>query len=140
MSRKSLIICLAVLAVMIVGIGISVAVLYSGTDNSKDKEMTKVAGDSRFLLLPAVPSDAVMLCCFSDAEKVSQSIYGNSAFPSKLKESGARLGRMTASLHFAGKLYTLYVLDLGKAASQPSVDAEAVMEAAEDALGCAIHM
>ena len=55
MSRKSLIICLAVLAVMIVGIGISVAVLYSGTDNSKDKEMTKVAGDSRFLLLPAVP-------------------------------------------------------------------------------------
>ena len=63
MSRKSLIICLAVLAVMIVGIGISVAVLYSGTDNSKDKEMTKVAGDSRFLLLPAVPSDAVMLCC-----------------------------------------------------------------------------
>ena len=43
MSRKSLIICLAVLAVMIVGIGISVAVLYSGTDNSKDKEMTKVA-------------------------------------------------------------------------------------------------
>ena len=130
MSRKSLIICLAVLAVMIVGIGISVAVLYSGTDNSKDKEMTKVAGDSRFLLLPAVPSDAVMLCCFSDAEKVSQSIYGNSAFPSKLMESGARLGRMTASLHFAGKLSTLYVLDLGKAASQPSADAEAVMEAA----------
>ena len=37
MSRKSIILCLAVLAVMILGIGVAVAVLYSGTGGEKTR-------------------------------------------------------------------------------------------------------
>ena len=120
MSRKSLIICLAVIAAMVVGIGVAVAVLYSGTNTSRNDSVAKVSDDSRYLLLPAVPSDAVMLCCFSDADEALDDIYGGSAFPAALKESGVRLGRMTVSLHFSGKLSALYVIDMGRASGQPS--------------------
>ena len=102
---------------MLVGIGIAVSVLYSGVSNSRNKEVEKVMDESRFRLLPAVPSDAVMLCCFSDAQKASEGIYGESKFPAALKATGLKLGRMTVSLHYSGRLSSLYVLDLGKAAS-----------------------
>lgn len=133
MSRKSLIICLAVIAAMVVGIGVAVAVLYSGTGSSRNDSVAKVSDDSRYLLLPAVPSDVVMLCCFSDADEALDDIYGGSTFPAALKESGVRLGRMTVSLHFSGKLSALYVIDMGRASGQPSIEAETVMDAAR---GC----
>ena len=124
MSRKSLIICFSVLTAMLVGIGVAVSVLYSGVGNSRNKAVEKMVDDSRFCLLPAVPSDAVMLCCFSDAQKASEGIYSESKFPAVLKEAGVKLGRMTVSLHYSGRLSSLYVFDLGKAASQPSTEAE----------------
>ena len=132
MSRKSLIICFSVLTAMLVGIGVAVSVLYSGVGNSRNKAVEKMVDDSRFCLLPAVPSDAVMLCCFSDAQKASEGIYSESKFPAVLKEAGVKLGRMTVSLHYSGRLSSLYVFDLGKAASQPSTEAEIVMEVARD--------
>ena len=70
MSRKSLIFCLAILAGMLVGIGIALCVLYSGTGDSGDDAKEKVADNARYLLFPAVPSDAVLLSCFSEADKV----------------------------------------------------------------------
>ena len=130
MSKKSLIICLAILAVMIVGIGVAVSVLYSGTGQKQKPASEKVSEDSKYLLLPAVPSDAVLLCCFSDADDCLEHIYGGTTFPESLKESGARLGKMTVSLHYSGKLLSLYVLDAGKASSQPSDDAELALDAA----------
>ena len=132
MSRKSLIICFSVLAAMLVGIGVAVSVLYSGVGNSRNKAVERMADDSRYRLLPAVPSDAVMLCCFSDAQKASEGIYSESKFPAALKEAGVKLGRMTVSLHYSGRLSSLYVFDLGKAASQPSAEAETVMAVAKD--------
>lgn len=132
MSRNSLIICFSVLAAMLVGIGVAVSVLYSGVGNSRNKAVEKMVDDSRFRLLPAVPSDAVMLCCFSDAQKASEGIYSKSKFPAALKEAGVKLGRMTVSLHYSGRLSSLYVFDLGKAASQPSAEAEIVIEVARD--------
>ncbi len=130
MSRRSLIICLAVLAAMVVGIGIAVSVLYSDADNARDCSKEKVADDSRFLLLPAVPSDAVMLACISDADYMLDKIHGSTDFPSALKKSGVKLGRMTVSLHFSGMLSALYLFDMGKASGQLSEDAETVIETA----------
>lgn len=130
MSRKSLIICLVILAVMIAGIGAALYVLYSGTGETAKATAEKVCDESRYALLPAVPSDAVMLCCFADADDYLEQIYGGAGFPVSLKESGAKLGKMTVSLHFSGKLSSLYVLDAGKASAQPSAEAELIMESA----------
>ena len=58
MSRKSIILCLAVLAVMILGIGVAVAVLYSGTGGEKTRGGNVVPDQGRYMLLPAVPADA----------------------------------------------------------------------------------
>ena len=90
MSRKSLILCLAVLAVMIVGIGAALYVLYSGTGETAKAAVEKVGDDSKFALLPAVPSDAVMLCCFADAGKCLERIYSGTEFPKALKDSGVQ--------------------------------------------------
>ena len=110
MSRKSLIICVAVLAVMVIGIGVAVSVLYSGTGSQKEV-VEKVSDDSRYLLLPAVPSDAVVLCCLSAPEKALPDIIAGSEFPSELASAmanaGIKIGRMTVSLHFSGKLTPL---------------------------------
>lgn len=134
MSRKSLIICFAVLAVMMAGIGVAVSILYSGNESQKDT-VGKVYDDSRYLLLPAVPSDAVMLCCISDAEKALPAFLTESEFPSVLAsvidQADMQLGKMTVSIHFSGKLTPLYVFDMGKSSSEPSEAAELVMQTAE---------
>ena len=130
MSRRSLIICLIVLAIMMAGIGVALSVLYSGTGKAQKATAEKVCDDSKYILLPAVPSDAVMLCCFADADDCLDHICSGNGFPVSLKESGAKLGRLTVSLHFSGKLTSLYVFDLGKASGQPSADAEMIMETA----------
>lgn len=123
---------------MMIGIGIAVSVLYSGTGSDKDA-VGKVHDDSRYLLLPAVPSDAVMLCCLTDSDKALSSIITDSDFPSALASAmdqvGMNLDRMTVSLHFSGSLTPLYVFDLGKAAAQPSDKAELVMQTA---VGCSM--
>lgn len=133
MSRKSLIICVAVLAVMVIGIGVAVSVLYSGTGSQKEV-VEKVSDDSRYLLLPAVPSDAVVLCCLSAPEKALPDIIAGSDFPSELASAmanaGVKIGRMTVSLHFSGKLIPLYIFDMGKASAQPSESAALVMQTA----------
>ncbi len=121
MSRKSLIICLAALAVMILGVGIAVAVLYSGTDNGARKG-NAVPDEDRFLLLPAVPADAVFIACVSDSEDASFMLpEGVPALSSKV----------AVSLHFNGSLQTLYVFDTGKASAEPSEDASALLAFAE---------
>ena len=136
MSKKSLIACLVILAMMIAGIGVALYVLYSGTGNAQKSAAVKVGDQSKYLLLPAVPSDAVMLCCFSDAQEGLNRIYGGTDFHASLKESKAKLGKMTVSLHFSGKLASLYIFDAGKAANQPSAEAELIMETAR---GCGMY-
>ncbi len=117
MSRKSLIICLAVLAAMILGVGIAVALLYSGTD-SKVRKGNAVPDEGRYLLLPAVPADAVFVACVSDAEEVMDSVASD--YP------------MTLSLHYNGALQALYVFDTGKASAEPSEAASELIAYAEN--------
>ncbi len=121
MNRKSLIICLAVLAAMILGIGIAVAILYSGTDSGKSKG-NGVPDQEKFLLLPAVPADAVFVACMSDSEDASFMLPPG--FP-------AVSVKMAVSLHYSGALQALYVFDTGKASAEPSEDASALLAFAE---------
>lgn len=97
MSRKSLILCLSALAVMILGIGIAVAVLYSGTGSSGKAGGMKVADSECGLLLSAVPSDAVLVVTYSEKE----------LFPAAGKTPVAM-----SCHHYSGKLNRLYVLQV----------------------------
>ena len=108
MSRKSLILCLSVLAFLVVGTGIAVAFLYKDTDAGRKTATVKVADLDGYRLLAAVPSDAVLVACFSDR--------------SPLKSD------MAVSLHYSGKLLPLYVYDAGKPSETPSEEAAALME------------
>lgn len=111
MSRKSIILCLSVLAVLIVGTAVAVAYLYRDVDTGKDKKVVKTAGDDRYKLLSAVPSDAVLVACFSDR--------------------GPLKSRMAVSLHYSGKLVPLYVYDAGKPSETPSEDALMLVDSLE---------
>ena len=99
---------------MVLGIGVAVAFLYSGTGKSDKERKVRVADSDRCLTLCAVPSDAVLVTVSSEAE----------LFPA-LKKSP-----MAMSLHYySGKLQRLYVLSAGK--DQAAVDA-VLAEARED--------
>ena len=108
MSRKSLILCLSILAVLIVGTGMAVAFLYSGVDAGRGKKTSASVDRDRYELLAAVPSDAVLVSCFS--------------------KKGPLDSRMAVSLHYSGKLLPLYVYDAGKPAETPSEDAQALID------------
>ena len=108
MSRRSLILCLSVLAVLVVGTGVAVGFLYSGVDTGKSQKSSKVVSQDRYKLLTAVPSDAVLVACFSDR--------------------GMLDSRMAVSMHYSGKLLPLYVYDAGKASETPSEQASALID------------
>lgn len=84
---------------MILGIGIAVAVLYSGSaDDGKDSKI-KVADSDRCLAFSAVPSDAVLIASFEEYD-ICQSV----------KEVPT-----VVSLHYySGRLQRLHVVDVKK--------------------------
>ena len=134
MSRKSLIFCLAVLAVMILGTGVAVAVLYSGTGDGASRKTQTVPDQERYMLLPAVPADAALAACFSDVEEAMGGLLSGFDFPAVLADSIAAghfrsiaSSRLAVSMHYSGELQTLYVFDAGKASKEPSADASALI-------------
>ena len=50
MDRKTLILCLSILAVMILGLGVAVGILYSGEDSGKQAS-SEALDESRYLRL-----------------------------------------------------------------------------------------
>lgn len=134
MSRKSLIICLAVLAVMVLGVIVAVAVLYSGMDDGGKRDGNAVPDQGRYLLLPAIPSDALAVGCFTKAQEALGGLLGCFEFPAVLADSMAAgsfeelaSSRVAMSLHYSGALEALYVFDAGKASDKPTDDAAALM-------------
>ncbi len=123
MSRKSIIIFLAVLVAMIIGVGIAVVVLYSGTEGGLFKREKTIPQDESYLLLPAVPVDAVFVASLSDSDLADSLSYRAIGRPAS--------SRMTVSLHFKGHLQTLYVFDAGKASPTPSENAAGILRAAK---------
>ena len=130
MSRKSLIVCLAVLASMLVLITVGVAFLYSGTDTKRVEY--KVADNSQFLLLPAVPTDALVVGCFSDPMSALSGVVSSNGFAQSLLVSGLKLDNMVVSLHYAGKVRPLYLFDAGDA-GQESEKEQAIVSLAKSA-------
>lgn len=122
MSRKSLIICLSVLAAMIGLIILGVTFLYSDTDIKRVEY--KVADNSQFLLLPAVPTDALVVGCFSDPSSVLPAIVSENGFAAALANTGVNVENMVVSLHFSGRVRPLYVFDAEN-------DSEAIVAAAQ---------
>jgi len=108
MSRKSLILCLSVLAFLIVGTGIAVALLYKDAGPVGKTSTVKVDGHDGYRLLAAVPSDAVLVACFSDR--------------------GPLRSDMAVSLHYSGKLLPLYVYDAGKPSDAPAEDVQSLVD------------
>lgn len=132
MSRKSIILCLSLLAVMLVGLGVAIAVLYSGTETSDRTGNSSVAEGSRSCLC-VVPSDAVLVSCYSRMDRACNGILSAFRLPSALAESiedgvieSLRKAQMAVSLHYAGKLYPLYVVDVSKASDGALDGLEAV--------------
>ncbi len=117
MSRKSLIISLVILTLMILGVGIAVFSLYSGGEDDV-RSGNVVPDEERYLLLPAVPADAVLVACISNAGLIDNlTPFG-----------GLQSSPMLVSLHYNGNLQALYVFDAGMASSVPSDDASALMK------------
>ena len=135
MNRKSLILCLAVLAIMILGVGAAVAVLYSDGGGKQTRSGNVVPDQERYLLLPAVPADAVLVACMSDVKDATEGVLSGFAFPDSLSSrlhqvKSIASAPMTVSLHYSGSIHALYVFDAGKASAQPSDDASVLMDLA----------
>ena len=134
MSRKSLILCIVLLAVMVIGVGVAVAVLYSGVDDGGRTEGSGASAREQYRLLPAIPSDALAVCCFAETGAAVRDLLCGFEFPAALAESleagrfsGLSSSGMAVSLHYSGDLEALYVFDAGNSSSEPSEDAEALM-------------
>ncbi len=132
MNRKSLITCLSVLAVMVVGIVVAVAVLYH--DGNKVKPV-----ESRFEILQAVPSNAVVVGCFAHAKDLALPVLSGFSFPAALSEMIAEGGLGTLaempvafSLHYSGKLTPLYVFNVGEASPATAMWADELVSFAKN--------
>ena len=102
MSRRSLIISLAILGCVLLGLGVAIAFLYSGVDTGSEKS----SEDALPIVLTAVPSDAAVLACGTVGELAGSDI--------PVLEPLKRC-QMSVSLHYSGKLMKLYVADVHKA-------------------------
>ena len=100
MSRKSLILCLSVLGVVLVFVGAAVAVLYSGVDDSQE-----VISDDVPSVLSAVPADAMLVAC----GKAAGLCQFSDVLADQLKRCDAAV-----SLHYSGRLHSLSVVDVRK--------------------------
>lgn len=135
MSRKSLILCLAALAAMVLGTGIAVAFLYSGSGDASDRNKSRLSDDGRYGLLYAVPSDAVLVGCFSRASSACSGPLSGFSFPSALYaafEDGSlasfEKSDLTVSMHYSGKLLPLYVLDASRATEEGIASLESLAD------------
>ena len=124
---------------MILGVGVAVAVLYSGVDSTQTRKGNVVSDQERYLLLPAVPADAVLVACLSDVEDAVKGPLRGFKFTDALAaelESGSLHSfsstSMVVSLHYGGKMNPLYIFDAGQASSEPSEDAAALMSFASE--------
>lgn len=106
MSRKSIILCLVALAVMFVGISVAVLYLYSDVESPKASKKSHVAADDRHMVLSAVPSDAVLAASFEDFRTAAPSLIEGLELVEGFGKS-----RMAVSLHYSGKLLPLYVFE-----------------------------
>lgn len=128
MSRRSLILCLAALAVLVIVTGTAVAFLYSGVDGGKGGKETRSADGAGQILLAAVPSDAVLLASYAKAGDAVHGTFAGIDVPDPVLKSPA-----VVSMHYAGGLMPLYIFDAGPASDVPSEDAATLIASLDKA-------
>ena len=133
MSKRSVIISFVALVAMIGLIALGMHYLY--LDNDVTEDVTEVPDSPQYMLLSAVPVDAVAVGNFSEPEKILPKIISNGEFAKSVSDRiGSHeevLTQMVVSLHYIGRLCPLYVFDTGIAQSQPSALAQSILSAAE---------
>lgn len=146
MSRKSLILCLAVLLVMISGIGIAVSFLYSDFGSEIRKESDVLREDSRYSLLSAVPSDAALVGCFSRSLRACSGVLSGFELTSSMSAAmqkgilkSCSSVPMTVSLHYSGRLVSLFLFSIGsdeekRSALESFASAEGLSYAADNGI------
>lgn len=133
MSRKSWICIFAVMAAMVIVMVVGTHVLYR-----KDSRTFKPV-DERYGLAYAVPANAVAVFFFSEAENISSPVFSSFDFPKKLsdflqsgKAEDIAQNRMALSLHYAGALAPLYVIDAGPVSDTPSSGVDSLIRFVQD--------
>lgn len=148
MNRKTIIACISVLAVLLTGVVIAVAILYSDKEDTPDP--SEIRSDSRLSLITAVPSDAVMVVTFPDL-KTAGAIFSDSTrtvlyFMGSREESpfnefmqhglsrsgSVRAANTVLSLHYNGELVPLLAIDACRADSTIPDDVSDLMAYAEE--------
>ena len=113
MSRRTFISLLAILVVLLGVAFAGVKFLYSGTGSARAN--VEVPDSQQYLLMPAVPVDAVVVGSFSNVEKVIPKILPSDGFVASLTQytqsQALDIDQMVVSLHNLGRLYPLYVFD-----------------------------
>ena len=140
MSRKSLILALAALFATVLALGVAIAFLYSDTmAGVKDRKVSPTEACS---CLEAVPSDAVLVVCGSEADRTCSDLLSFMEIPDSLAAADAdgalaslRRCPMSVSLHYSGKLIPLYVFGVGNVSDV----AAALLKEKLAALGCHVE-
>lgn len=151
MNKKTLIILVLSVAILLAGVGIAVYFLYSDVPAAEEGP-AELAADSRWGLFSAVPADAVALVHFDDLHSLANTFCGDAsalgfyrdgAFMaflssvdrkisareiSSLKNAGAVL-----SFHYDGKLVPLLIIDAAKSGNTLPDDFYVVRSAADSA-------
>lgn len=151
MNRKTLILCLSVLALLVAIVAAGVFMLYSPGSTSKDKAATALP-KSDYKLFQAVPSDAAMLMTFSKTSEAFSVLNDSTQVFSVLMTDAASakhpfsnfiklcrkadLGELKSenavvSLHYSGTLEPLMLIAAGNAPADTS-DAERWLMALAD--------
>ncbi len=122
MNKKTLVIGLSVLAAMVVGIAVLMAVLFGGSGSDSRPSQSRKSEP----LFCAVPSNAVAVAKFSDIEAAAAGIAvsdaskkGTDAFLKKLSSSVGQLPELSGnplvvSLSYSKKLVPLFIFDAGR--------------------------
>ena len=134
MSRKSIIVCILTLIVLLSGLGVAIFVLYSGQSGERESSST-ASYDGARSCIAAVPSDAVLVSCFRTAGSACSGALSGFKFTSALSrliEDGtlASLKRcpMAVSMHYAGKLLPLYIIDVERVSEEAATGLRSLAE------------
>lgn len=125
MSRKSLIICLATLAAMLVALGVAIAFLYSGTGSDRERPRVSLGGSAA--CFSAIPSDASLVAGFSHTGRAISDLLSGVSFADSLNSwitdgtlESFRKCPLSVSLHYSGKVVPLFVIHAERASEEAS--------------------
>ncbi|MCD8313646.1 MAG: hypothetical protein LUC24_05745 [Bacteroidales bacterium] len=154
MNKKTIILCIILIAILLAGVAAAVVFLYSGND-SREASAEADLSDSRCGFFAAVPADAVTVMYFSSpGSAVSLMVSEKPALPllpggsfhnflTSLGEADKELGSLRSqqtiiSWHFVGGLEPLFVLDLSRSGASPAQAAVVEELASKAGLFCKI--